>query len=73
MSEIAHRYAHVSDERSGADRKGTLAVRTMLQGCGAGVLDVHDVDLSLVMPRWHCLFHGEAFDPGGKQFSAWRS
>jgi hypothetical protein len=22
---------------------------------------------------WHCLFHGMAFDPGGKQFSAWCS
>ena len=45
MSEMAHRCVHVS----GADRKGTIAVRTMLQACGAGVLDVHDVDLSLVM------------------------
>ena len=43
---------HVSNERSGADRKGTVAVPTpctMLQGCGAGVLDVQNVDLSLVM------------------------
>jgi hypothetical protein len=52
MSEIAHCCVHVSDERSGADRKGTVAVPTpctMLQGCGAGVLDVRNVDLSLVM------------------------
>ena len=40
---------HVSNERSGADRKGTVSVRTMLQGCGAGVLDVRKVGLSLVM------------------------
>jgi hypothetical protein len=40
---------HVSYERSGADRRGTIAVRTMLQGRGAGVLGVRKVGLSLVM------------------------
>lgn len=60
MSEIDDRRLHVSNERSGADRKGTIPVGSMLQSCGAGVPNVGDMDLS-------CLFHGVACTPGGKQ------
>lgn len=58
MSEIDDRRLQASNERSGADRKGTIPVGSMLQGCGAGVPNVGDMDLS-------CLFHGVACTPGG--------
>ena len=42
---------HVSNERSGDDRSGTVAVTLMLQGGGAGVHDVRDMVLVLVSCR----------------------
>jgi hypothetical protein len=50
MSERGLPPCHVSKEKSGDDRKGTIAVNLMLQGGGAGVHDVRDLWSS-------CLFH----------------
>lgn len=62
MSEIDDRRLHVSKERSGVDRKGTIPVDSMLQGCGAGVPNVGDMGLS-------CLFHGVAGRAANNTFS----